>query len=57
MPEAPARCMLRTKKEAAVHHWMSLFNLLWMGAALLFWAVLIALVGYAAVLVAWQRHA
>jgi len=36
---------------------MSFFDWVRMGAALLFWVVAIALVGYAAALVAWWRHA
>jgi hypothetical protein len=49
--------MLRRRKEAAVHHWMGLIDWASMGAAMLLWIVLIAVVGYAAVLVAWRKHA
>jgi pilus assembly protein TadC len=48
--------MLRRRKEAAVHHWMSSFDWASIGAAMLLWAVLIALVGYAAALAASRRH-
>jgi hypothetical protein len=40
-----------------VHHWMSSFDWAPIGAAMLLWVVLIALVGYAAALAAWRRHA
>jgi hypothetical protein len=49
--------MLRRRKEAAVHHWMSMFDWASMSAAMFLWVVLIALVGYAAALAAWRRHA
>jgi hypothetical protein len=48
--------MLRRRKEAAVHHWMSMFDWASMSAEMLLWVVLIALVGYAAALAAWRRH-
>jgi len=35
---------------------MSLFDWVWMGAALVLPAVLIALAGYAAALLAWRRY-
>ena len=40
-----------------MHHWMSLIDWAPIGAALLLWAVLIAVVGYAAAFAAWRRHA
>ena len=40
-----------------MHHWMSLIDWAWMSAVLLLWVVLIAIVGYAAVLVAWRTSA
>jgi pilus assembly protein TadC len=48
--------MLRRRKEAAVHHWMSSFDWASMSAAMLLWVVLIALVGYVAALAAWRSH-
>jgi hypothetical protein len=48
--------MLRRRKEATVHHWMSSIDWASMSAAMLLWVVLIALVGYAAGLAAWRRH-
>ena len=40
-----------------MHHWIGLIDWASMGAAMLLWIVLIAVVGYAAVLVAWRKHA
>lgn len=37
-------------------HWMHFVNWIWMSAMMIVWLLLIAVVGYAAVLVAW-RHA
>jgi hypothetical protein len=38
-----------------VQHWMSFVDWQSMSVAMILWLALIALVGYAAVLVAWQR--
>jgi hypothetical protein len=56
MPFGSAAHMLRRRKEAAVHDWMSLVDWASISAAMLLWVVLIALVGYAAALAAWRRH-
>ena len=38
-----------------MHHWMNGFDWTWVGALMIAWILLIALIGYAAALVAW-RH-
>jgi len=51
--------MLLVKKEAAVPYWMHFVDWMWMTAMMIVWLVLIAVVGYAAVLSAWrytERH-
>jgi len=52
---ANGRMLLFERKEAAVHHWMNGFDWTWVGALMIAWILLIALIGYAAALVAW-RH-
>jgi hypothetical protein len=37
-----------------VHHWLNTLDWMWMGAMMIVWILLIAVVGYAAVLVAWR---
>ena len=48
-PQAPG-----DEKEVAVHHWLNTLDWMWMGAMMIVWILLIAVVGYAAVLVAWR---
>jgi len=38
-----------------VHHWLENLDWMWMGAMMIVWILLIAVVGYAAVLVAWRQ--
>lgn len=47
--------MLDVKKGATVHQWMHLFEWIWVGATLLAWIAVIAILGYAAVVVAWRE--
>jgi hypothetical protein len=37
-----------------VHQWMSLFDWTWIGVVTIAWIALIAVIGYAAALVAWR---
>ena len=55
MPWPAVGPMLEEKKEAAMPHWMHFVDWIWMSAIVIFWILLIALIGYAAVLVSW-RH-
>jgi cytochrome c oxidase assembly factor CtaG len=38
-----------------VHQWMDFFDWMWVGAMMIVWILVIAAIGYAAVLVAWRR--
>ena len=38
-----------------MHQWMDSFDWMWMSAMMIVWILLIAVIGYAAVLVAWRQ--
>ena len=57
MPPFRAARMLLVKKGGNVHQWMRLFDWTWIGAMMIAWILLIAVVGYAAVFVASRQSA
>ena len=49
LPTAPDRNLL-VKKGGTVHDWLNYADWMWMGAIMLVWILLIAVIGYLAVL-------
>ena len=56
MPPFRAARMLLVRKGGNVHQWMRLFDWTWIGAMMIVWILLIAVIGYAAALAAWQGN-
>lgn len=57
MPPFGAARMLLVKEGGNVHQWMRLFDWTWIGAMMIVWILLIAVIGYAAVFVASRQSA